>query len=69
MRASSIAANGRIGVVGAVSLSSSGRISRLVGLLISSFINAFILGKRKVKVFRAIAEMDRIFSGDTGMTL
>ena len=67
MRADAIASTGRTGVVGAVGISSSGRISRLVGLLERAFIHAFMLGKQGVKIFKAVTKMDRVFRGITEM--
>ena len=67
MRADAIASKGRTGLVGAVGISTSGRISRLAGLIAKSFINAYMFAERGVKIFRAVTRMDRVFRGTTEM--
>ena len=70
MRADQIAAHGRVSSTSGVSIASMGRISWIVslGTLIRSAIHAFMEGAYPyIKVFRAVAEMDRVFTGDARM--
>jgi len=70
MRADAIASHGRTGLVSARGISSSGVLSRLLalGTLVRDSIHAFVsAGVEYIKHFRAIAEMDRTFTGRTEM--
>jgi len=70
MRADVVASHGRTGSVGALSIASVGRLSRLLDFvaLVRDFINAFINGEIGVlKIFRAVAEMDRVFTEEAEM--
>ena len=70
MRADQIAARGRVGPTCGMSLTSSGRLSRLIslGTFIRDSIQAFLNGDYGfIKIFEAVAEMDRVFTGTAEM--
>ena len=67
MRADSIASRGRTGVVSAIGVSTSGRLSRLLGLVVRSFVNAYMTAAQVLKVFTRITQMDRVFNGNSEM--
>lgn len=70
MRADVIGAKGRIGRANAMSIGSSGRLSPLafIGVIIRDFVNAFLQGDYGIlKIFEAVAEMDRVFTGNAEM--
>lgn len=69
MRADAIGSHGRTGSVSGVGIASFGRLSRLaaIGTFIMDSIHAFLTATGYIKIFRAVAEMDRVFTGKAEM--